>query len=756
MDYVKSLADAINHFNPEDYESCERLKKLICVISTMDYLKEDSLVRELLYIGSIKMRTFGYNRLNKLERGPISAENVYADVASEAVLSLYKSTAHLNNTLDKNQKNVLQTYAELRKKRILISAPTSFGKTYMMKEILYQNRDKYNNIILVFPTVALINENIAELKKFLKNRLNYKIHDSADKNINQNEKNIFVFTPERVLQLLSSYPELKIDFFFFDEMYKIDEGFGYEETNEIKDIFRPPRARTFRIALYLLSKQTPEFYIAGPYLNVNNFSIGMKRYIEKNEIHIEEISFEPTVKVKVEAWKKNLVEYFPFVENIKTKIDFDSKKEQVAEVIKHIINKDYGKTLLYCAYPGKILEYSKAISESVSMEDSELGEIIQHLERRYDYEGSCKRWSLIHILKNGYGVHHGKLPRYVQNEILRLFNNNCFKFMFCTSTITEGVNTDARNIVLVNNSKGMKPLTTFDIKNINGRAGRYHHNFIGRVFYMDKDQVTLAENSETSLDFITYSSNESPIDIDNTDVDDLDDANKERKLSRDVYFSSIPYTVFVKNRTIPREIQKGMIDKLRDDEYFNKFRPYVYGGECSVETFIFKIFDELINILGELGAVNEHELKSLPAIAKRYYYDGFEAFLKYELSQNKGYDRSYNDAFTTQRDIIEFKIPMMTQFFESIFNHVLSLREMKWNISLSQVTNFFEKGVCSEVGNSLTSFGFPPNTMRKIEKKYTWVERLTLEKIDDSVKEHFEAEMDEFEKRIFNEFISNL
>ena len=33
-------------------------------------------------------------------------------------------------------------------------------------------------------------------------------------------------------------------------------------------------------------------------------------------------------------------------------------------------------------------------------------------------------WSLIQALENGIGIHHGKFPKYVQNEVLRLFNDN--------------------------------------------------------------------------------------------------------------------------------------------------------------------------------------------------------------------------------------------------------------------------------------------------------------------------------------------
>ena len=57
-------------------------------------------------------------------------------------------------------------------------------------------------------------------------RLNYNIINSVTEVIDPNEKNIFIFTPERAIQLMALYPDIKIDFFFFDEMYKEDEDFA--------------------------------------------------------------------------------------------------------------------------------------------------------------------------------------------------------------------------------------------------------------------------------------------------------------------------------------------------------------------------------------------------------------------------------------------------------------------------------------------------------------------------------------------------
>ena len=69
-------------------------------------------------------------------------------------------------------------------------------------------------ILLVFSTVALLQENARTMAKFVRdNHLDYQIVKTVDGNFAPYEKTIFVFTPERTIQLLASYPDLHIDFF---------------------------------------------------------------------------------------------------------------------------------------------------------------------------------------------------------------------------------------------------------------------------------------------------------------------------------------------------------------------------------------------------------------------------------------------------------------------------------------------------------------------------------------------------------------
>ena len=107
------------------------------------------------------------------------------------------------------------------------SGPTSLGKSFIIKafiRFLISEHKGTDNIIILVPTRALINQTVLYLKEEFKNVPNYRVlshplvpvfyrHDKA--------RYIFVFTPERLLAFLADSNNPKIDYLFVDEAQKI-------------------------------------------------------------------------------------------------------------------------------------------------------------------------------------------------------------------------------------------------------------------------------------------------------------------------------------------------------------------------------------------------------------------------------------------------------------------------------------------------------------------------------------------------------
>ena len=618
------------------------------------------------------------------------------------------------------------------------------------------------------------------------NNLDYQIIKTVDSVVEDESKKIFVFTPERALQLIASFPDLKIDFFFFDEVYKIDEDYCNDELDDSDDekskknkktnsnphdFLNEDRGKTFRIALYLLAKSVDEFYLAGPNLNQDRFSKGMKRFLSLNQIVVKEINFEPTLRISVNAHSSKIEEVTPcFLPKSESNelVPIEKKvNDRIKNVVTYIGNKHYGKTLLYCTTPAKAIEYSNKLSDNMGAlrafdaYPDDFKTFLSHIQKEYDIDHSVDEWSLIKVLQNGFGMHHGKLPKYIQQEILDQFNKGTFDVLFCTSTIVEGVNTDAQNMIILNASKGSKKLTPFDIKNIKGRAGRYYHCFIGRVFYMTKELQEIEDSDSMTLNFVTYSDNElSVIDLDNAEIEDLTSINAQRKTERETVTQQfvLPQEVFFKNRTVSKENQEKLLHLLMTDSEFSKYSPLL-THTVDVEGFLhYRWINKILNTFYNASLIDEITCKKFSAIANNYYEGGFKALLGYEVGKYrrghyKSMDRAYSEAFKSLKDVLEHKIPKILSLFESIVVFVAKQEGIGVEtFSLSRVRRYYETGVKSLLGEALIEYGFPTDAIRRIEENHKKIKSMTVSEAKEYCRLHFrevQLLLDTYERSLF-------
>ncbi len=134
---------------------------------------------------------------------------------------------------------------------VILSAPTSFGKSALIDSLIESN--KFNNIIIVVPTIALIDETRRRLFVL---HSGHKIITHASQELR--DRNIFILTQERAVE----FPYLpEFDLFILDEFYKLDP-------REDSD-----RAMVLNHAFYKLYKRSKQFYLLGP--NIQNIPEGL-------------------------------------------------------------------------------------------------------------------------------------------------------------------------------------------------------------------------------------------------------------------------------------------------------------------------------------------------------------------------------------------------------------------------------------------------------------------------------------------------
>ena len=187
----------------------------------------------LLENDEISGRTLIINILDNWGKIHPATQELWTDLIESAGFYPYleknKSVIEFNNLpgeLRKElhlSKNLTQKYFhdeqyELTKllessKNLIVSAPTSFGKSLLIEEVIASK--KYKNVVVIQPTLALLDET---RRKLLKYKKDYKLIVRTSQNPDTAKGNIFLFTAERV----NEYDAFNaVDFLVIDEFYKL-------------------------------------------------------------------------------------------------------------------------------------------------------------------------------------------------------------------------------------------------------------------------------------------------------------------------------------------------------------------------------------------------------------------------------------------------------------------------------------------------------------------------------------------------------
>lgn len=788
--YIKELLSLVNT-TELSVEQIGRMKDLVCFLSEKKKAcvateEEKKRLEYILYSASVRMRTFGYNRLNSFSAEKFNTD-VISQIKDDCVADYYKTET--GYVLDKQQKAVLD-YFEQHQGRLFLSAPTSFGKTFLLQEIIYRNYDSFDNIVIVLPTVALLMEVTDDLSSFCKkNSLEYTFVNSIYRDLEIGEKNIFILTPERVLRLLALYPDLEIQFFFYDEIYKIDEDIaaqGDDDINEAIDIGNTSisshkkndnhRAVAFRLALYFLLKKANFCYIAGPFINLQTLKSGFVNMLKKHNIAPLEIHFEPTLKNKYYYTGKTLTLVSPF-ENDNSITQTKNKEERLNFIIKHLGVSEHNQAIVYCLYPGYTESYARKYCSTLQGQifpKQETLLFIEHLKENYSFiyggnkKNSLDDWSFLYALEHNIGIHNGKFPKYFQREVMNLYNLRQLPVLFCTSTIVEGVNTNAKTVILYNNPSGENDSgKKFLLLNINGRAGRYLRHFVGNIVYLDGGSKKIEAVDSISLDFKLYSEDAllEAIDLENVDESDLNLDNRIRKAAITLDKRLLPDAVFEQNRLIERKKQEKILCKLCEANVFRR----LYGIErTSISQFMSQYFEVVLSVWAAVGEIKDTQIEAIKFFAKKYATDGYPGVLKYKFDNYSKYkgaksdsefvNETYKEVFRNVKDTIEYQLPRILSLFETLINRAYELksRPLVAPLDLSKIIRYFEIGAQTELGIDMIERGVPIITVRKIEKKRIVGETLSLQK--GYVKENisrFLFDLDDYEKHLLKKYLDN-
>lgn len=765
------IVTALNSFN---HGTMPRYEFLDQVCDYFDFIKNEDLndadKKFLLYISNKAGIPQYYDILHKFNNKyfpQINDENIGLDTISSL---LYESSLYVdeNSKLHHYQMEILNLFKPEKLNRFFLSASTSFGKTHLVYEIIKKLR--YKNVVLIFPSIALLTENLAKIKE---NKIifsvNYKIHTLSDVDSNFEENNLFIFTPERFLSFIDKNGfNISFDFIFVDEVYKIDNGYIID--NEQKE---NERDVSYRMAIfYGLTKYTKiDVFLAGPYIEI--FNENSKDYNPSFDLFLNTFKIQKLLRNEYEIVKINKSQIEET--NGKTIIDginFDftkkkNKKSRIQELLDKLYNENEN-TIVYCN--------TKANAEKVAndyvrenIETTLFTNFIEHLKSNYD-----NSWIIITALEKGVGVHHGVVPKYIQKELVSLFNSNDsgVNILVSTTTITEGVNTTAKNMIVYKSEKGSgingKPLLVFDAKNIAGRAGRFMVHYKGRVISLDKEFIERINEKGIQIEHKNFQldPNRKEVDDEMTPREFLDDRSIQRlneirnlQLNR-----GIPDDIISQFKIISKRDKIKIYDLIAHLPTSSLFKiKILISALNSPKIFIDKeglqVVLDIINNIIENDNLKQHientyidkysniEYSILIASLSSYLSKGFNGVFEYYLKRekNKKNKNSVNAAMRQSSNLIFNTFKYQLVKYLGVFNLMYKFREsQRQSIKFEDVPGIdmlivkLEYNAFSENARIASDYGVPQKIIDFYDSKNEPESKIIYNSFDNYEKQIYE------------------
>ena len=511
---------------------------------------------------------------------------------------------------------------------IILSAPTSFGKTFIVDELLLN--ENYSNVMIIVPTIALIEE----IRKRVKTL------ETAHKRISFSnqvfaKKNIFILTQERAHEMLPQIRESigELDLLVIDEFYKMDKTLltGEDKNNS-------GRADLLSVVYREFSAVSKQIYLLGPHLQGAN-------------------GYDTNRHKPVWIQYNNNTTYLEFIRKKAT------KDHNRGKITAEIVEKEQEDILVYCSSPDQTRKLYIDYLSGNSQESHDNDDLIDWVTENFTAE-----WYVIDALRHGVGIHHGRLPRFLSQEMIRRFADGRVKVLLCTSTIIEGVNTTAKSVVIFNNSRAFNGgYLTF--RNISGRAGRMFRHFYGKVYCFEeppKDEIV-----EVNDPIGTDSINTNPGLLNLLDVEHLSKDQKgnvsEHRLS-----TNIPLEIQKLNHFIPLALQQQVIDMLRNPEFPSQLDQVKDPDpDRSKITQIYRLTIVLGLNLGSMVHSGDPDNASYrAAVLTQSFFSGGVIDLATNWNVSKGLtDETIEQALSFMRNGMGYSIPKYVRALSRLYKH---------------------------------------------------------------------------------------
>ncbi|MCC8137614.1 MAG: DEAD/DEAH box helicase [Clostridiales bacterium] len=490
MDALR-FADILSKSTHPEHSVNHKMWAQEIVILLNELYPNNSLVR--FYAGSVFSSAGNHQGLKQ-----INAD--YKDITTfERIFAQYRSD-YLTIPADTEKKFFnaqKEAYDHLSDPCFSYSGPTSMGKSFIMRmfikdEVVLQGAKK--NYALIVPTKALINEVRRSVINDLGDNLdkcNYRVVTAAsDIALEEQHNFVLVLTPERLLYLLISNPDLQIDYLFLDEAHKLS---GKNSRGPFY----------YKVVDMLLNRpQRPHFIFASP--NIPNPQVYlrlMNEVIETGDESKLASTYSPVIQVKflMDLQGRKIGIYNEKTGKVIKVADIKVAGTRLKDILLLFEAKNLRlppekrtQTIVYYNGRAKAIAAARDYVSSPGIQekhDRELDALSKDITQEVHGD-----YYLADMIKKGVAYHIGYLPASIRTRIETLFQAGKITIMFCTSTLLEGVNLPADNLFITDNKIFRSEMSPVDFRNLIGRVGRISYNLYGNVFFVSEEKTATPED----------------------------------------------------------------------------------------------------------------------------------------------------------------------------------------------------------------------------------------------------------------------
>ena len=375
-----------------------------------------------------------------------------------------------------------------------VTAPTSAGKSYALQHFLagrLANRSDFIGLYIV-PTRALIHQVSTALKALVRSLTKDDIPVLTiplPPKANKITRGLYVLTQERLQILLETEPKTEFSLVVVDEAQTVSSDSRGIILQTVIDQLRANGDKT----QFLFSTPTASNPSIFEYL----FDLtGVERVDEFETPVAQNLVFLDTDLVKRDqvTVHARIREKKELLGTVAVGTSLFDPKQSLAYLSWYFGRED--QNLVYAGSPAACEDVAamiadlsaRAAAERPEEVRAELAELAQFLRDHIH-----PQYLLATTVTSGVAFHYGQMPSIVRKSLEDFFDEGLLRFLVSTSTLLHGVNLPAKNLFLLDPTKGDEwpgpnalPVTPAEFWNLAGRAGRLGREFEGNVFIIDQ------------------------------------------------------------------------------------------------------------------------------------------------------------------------------------------------------------------------------------------------------------------------------